>query len=237
VDWSGDWPIVNPDEEVGRVQATHKKPNLPEHQWPAKPARDDFNAATLDPDFNFIRTPKGDWWSLTDQKGKLLLDLIPEKIMDDVNPAFIGRRQQHKDFEAMTKMQFTPQAENETAGMVILRDSKYQVRMVYTLKDGKKVVQLIRRAAKDGEDTILAEEPVSAKELYFRISAIQQKYAFAYSTDGKNWNVLDGNVDGHILSRKWARGFTGIYIGMYASSNGVQSNNKAIFDWFEYSAQ
>ena len=36
------------------------------------------------------------------------------------------------------------------------------------------------------------------------------------------------------LSLPLAGGFTGAYLGMYASSNGTPSNNTADFDWFEY---
>jgi alpha-N-arabinofuranosidase len=32
-----------------------------------------------------------------------------------------------------------------------------------------------------------------------------------------------------------AGGFVGAYLGMYASSNGQHSENKADWDWFEYS--
>lgn len=68
-----------------------------------------------------------------------------------------------------------------------------------------------------------------------KIEACLQEYSFSYSLDGSNWNMLKSKIDGRILSRKWAGGFTGIYIGMYASANGGNSTNKALFDWFEYS--
>jgi alpha-N-arabinofuranosidase len=41
-------------------------------------------------------------------------------------------------------------------------------------------------------------------------------------------------VDGRILSTPVAGGFTGTYIGLYASANGHTSTNTADFDWFEY---
>ncbi len=36
------------------------------------------------------------------------------------------------------------------------------------------------------------------------------------------------------MSSPAAGGFTGAYIGMYASANGRPSDNVADFDWFEY---
>lgn len=40
--------------------------------------------------------------------------------------------------------------------------------------------------------------------------------------------------DATINSRNHAGGFIGPFIGMYASSNGQKSGNKASFDYFEY---
>ncbi len=48
------------------------------------------------------------------------------------------------------------------------------------------------------------------------------------------WTDLGDPVDGRILSSAVAGGFTGAYVGMYASSNGRPSSNVAAFDWFEY---
>jgi alpha-N-arabinofuranosidase len=236
VDWSGTWPVVNPSGPKGRVQLTHRRPNLPIHKWPKQEVRDNFTSQDLNLNWNFIRTPKGNWWHIDKKLNQLQLNLIPNKITENKdNPAFIGRRQQHKNFTAMTKMAFTPDASNETAGLVILRDRDYQFRLVSTIENGKKVIQLIRRAMKLGGEEIIAQDEVESSSIYLKISALEQLYNFSYSVDGKDWKTLKANEDGRLLSRKWARGFTGTYIGMYASSNGKESKNKADFDWFEYS--
>lgn len=48
------------------------------------------------------------------------------------------------------------------------------------------------------------------------------------------WQALKENLEGRLLSRKWAGGFTGIYVGMHGSSNGKPAKNHVEFDWFEY---
>ncbi|MFV2172230.1 hypothetical protein ACFHW2_12410 [Actinomadura sp. LOL_016] len=45
---------------------------------------------------------------------------------------------------------------------------------------------------------------------------------------------LGAPVDGDMLSSQVAGGFTGVYIGLYATANGRASRNHADFDWFEY---
>lgn len=46
--------------------------------------------------------------------------------------------------------------------------------------------------------------------------------------------LLVENVDGRILSPEIAGGCSGTYIGLFATSNGENSNNVADFDWFDY---
>ncbi len=45
---------------------------------------------------------------------------------------------------------------------------------------------------------------------------------------------MAGEIDGTLLSREVAGGYTGTILGLYASSNGIDSSNYADFDWFEY---
>ena len=45
------------------------------------------------------------------------------------------------------------------------------------------------------------------------------------------------NMDGSLLSSVVNEGFTGAYIGMYASSNHTASENHADFDWFSYQGE
>jgi alpha-N-arabinofuranosidase len=37
-----------------------------------------------------------------------------------------------------------------------------------------------------------------------------------------------------VISDESTLGFTGPFVGMYASSQGVASENKALYDWFDY---
>lgn len=237
VDWSGTLPIVNPLKPAGRVMPIHRRPNLPAHPWKDEDIRDGFDAKELALNWNFMQIPTEKWWALDNPSGKLKINLRPEIIENKVNPSFIGRRQAHKNFTAITKMEFNPNNENETAGMVITRDVSNQFRLICTKKDGKKVIQLIRRDIVDDKDErVIAEKAVTGNVLYLKVEALEQEFAFTFSEDNKNWNILAENQDGRLLSSALGMGrFTGVFIGMYASSNGQQSNNYALFDWFEYS--
>jgi alpha-N-arabinofuranosidase len=91
-------------------------PNLPENRWPVAPFRDDFDQPKLAVQWFFLRTPRDDFWSLSDRSGYLRLRLRPERLSERVNPSFVGRRQQHIHFSVQTALEFTPQTEHERAG-------------------------------------------------------------------------------------------------------------------------
>jgi alpha-N-arabinofuranosidase len=232
VRWEDDrWPTVSPG--LGRVPDEHPAPDLPEQPWPSEPACDGFDGGRLAFCWNFIRTPREAFWSLTERPGFLRLRLRPERISERVNPSFAGRRQQHRDFNARTVMEFTPAGPNECAGLALLQNCDFQYRLVLTRSEsGRAVVRLLKRAK--GEETLVAERPASPGRTYFKVEARGQDYGFYAAAEPEAWQPVAERVDGRILSTPVAGGFVGAYIGLYASSNGSPSGNVADFDWFEY---
>ena len=86
-----------------------------------------------------------------------------------------------------------------------------------------------------GTDSLLASHSYKNSTVFFNISSDYLDYDFSYSQDGNNWVSLFNNADGSKLSPEssgWT--YTGVYIGLYGSSNGSTSNNYADFDWFQY---
>ncbi|MBN1933508.1 MAG: glycoside hydrolase family 43 protein [Anaerolineae bacterium] len=243
VRWEESWPIVSPG--IGRVEFEYLAPNLPEHRWPSKPVCDQFESPKLDLCWNFLRTPRDSLFSLTERPGYLRLKLRPHTLSEWVNPSFVGRRQQHIHFAARAAMEFTPHAEDECAGLVLMQNSNYHFRLVITQCVDGLVARLIKRQGTanqiryrfqqdGGTDSVLAELPVQARRIYFKVEAHGQAYSFYVADALDAWHPLAEKVDGRILSTPVADGFVGAYIGMYASSNGKPSDNVADFDWFEY---
>ncbi|SHM69322.1 glycoside hydrolase family 43 protein [Gracilibacillus kekensis] len=229
-DWEDGWPIVNKGK--GMIESRVEFPNLQEHKWPESSYVDSFESAQLDDKWNFLRTPRGEFWSLTERPGYLRLRAKKETIREEENPAFIGRRQQHIHFFVQTVMEFRPKSAHETAGIVLLQNQDFQFRVEVLLEDQQRMIRLIRREA--GVEQVIEKQPIEAKKIYMKVEAIGQDYRFYYSTDPFDWKQLAHNVDGRILSTDVAGGFVGAYIGMYCSGNGKESENYADFDWFEY---
>ncbi len=229
VRWEDGWPVVSPG--TGKVEFGYPAPDLPEHPWPAIPARDDFDSPKLGLQWHFMRTPRDEFWSLSERPGFLRLRLRPQRLSETSNPSFVGRRQQHIHFTAQAAVEFTPATEDECAGLALIQNKDFYFCLVVT-RTAAPVVRLIRRA--QGQDEILAEQPVRGSKLRLKVRAHGQEYSFHFAGKSGAWQSLAEAVDGRILSTPVAGGFVGAFIALYASSNGQPSTNHADFDWFDY---
>jgi xylan 1,4-beta-xylosidase len=229
VRWENGWPIVSPG--AGRVEFSYPVPDLPECRWLAVPACDNFDRAVLAPQWNFMRTPRDEFWSLSERPGYLRLSLRPERLAEHVCPSFVGRRQQHIHFAAQAALEFEPKAAHECAGLALVQNNDFHFRFVVT-QGTETVIRLVKRS--HGAEEIVAEQPVAAGRLYLKVEAHEQAYSFYVASEPGEWLAVAQAVDGRILSTPVAGGFVGAYIAMYASSNGQPSTNHADFGWFEY---
>ncbi|HJS53215.1 MAG TPA: hypothetical protein VJ765_01690, partial [Chitinophagaceae bacterium] len=189
--------------------------------------RDEFDMANLNLRYNFLRTVKEKWYSLSG--GALSIHLRPETCGGRSNPSFIGFHQPHLKGHAATSMRFIAANENEKAGLLIFQNERNHYFLCQSLKDGKQEVQLYKG------DALISSRQINVSEdgLQLKIEAKNDKYAFWYADKKGNWQLLMDNVDGKYLSTKVAGGFVGCLYTMYATSSGNPSTNKAVYDWFE----
>jgi beta-xylosidase len=87
-----------------------------------------------------------------------------------------------------------------------------------------------------GTDETLGETPVADGRVHLAAEAHGQAYSFRHAPEPGRWRAIGGTVDGRLLSPPVAGGFTGAYVGMYATGGGRHSENVADFAWFEYRA-
>jgi len=86
-----------------------------------------------------------------------------------------------------------------------------------------------------GIERLLAARAFNSERIQLKVEAHEQNYSFYFrSNENEAWTILLENTDGRLLSTDLAGGFTGAYMGMYASSQGSSSDNHADFDWFSY---
>ncbi|WP_162053492.1 glycoside hydrolase family 43 protein [Pontibacter pamirensis] len=247
VTWKDGWPIINADFD--EVQYSYKRPNLPAADKPVFPLsgnfvqQEDFKEGKLPFYWLLLRTPRSQWYSLSEPAGSLTLNLQPATLSGKESLSFVARRQQHVTGSASTKMSFKPTSANEFAGIAAFQSENNYYALGKTMSNGKEVVQLLKseKAADgttSGTTTVLAEKALvrseRGKPLYLKTEFDKGNISFYYSTKEGDWKLLQDNVDGTFLSTRVSGGFVGTTLGMYATSQGKPSNNKATFDWFRY---
>ena len=227
VTWEAGGPVFSPG--TGRVESRYDVPALPAHPWPEVPETDDFDGPVLDPSWMFLRTPDEVFWSLADRPGHLRLRVRPESVTDLATPSLVVRRQQHADFHASCVLEFDPARPGESAGMVLLQNDDHHVRL---LLGCHREVTLVVRAA--GQDALLARTTVPDGAVRLCFEATGQDYRALVASDGGQWRPLGEPFDGRVLSTQAAGGFTGVHVGLLATSSGAPSGSWADFGSFTY---
>lgn len=230
VAWEEEWPVFSPD--TGHVEFTYPAPELAETRWQESPVCEQFESETLPPEWLTVRTPTEASYSLKERPGYLRLFLSPSTIRETKACAFWGRRQQHFCYAVRTRMEFQPQLQGEESGIVLRMNEGFHIRLLYGIDQDGPCIRLIR--CFEGEDTVLARIPWTQELTYLKVSAHYQNLSFYCASRAEEWRMLMENVDGRLLSKEIAGGFTGTVIGLYATSNGGKTENFSDFDWFEY---
>lgn len=240
------WPIINP--EYKEIQFSYPYPNIKvdnpintiEYSGNFKRMYE-FTENSLHKNFIFLRTPLKKWFRLDEKKGYVSLELRPETCGGLGNPSFLGHRQQNNSCSAYTKLQFNPKTENEKAGLVILTNENHYFYICKSLNNSKEVIQLYKSIEKpiNGiEVELIASNEIGSndlnKEVIFKININGGDFSFYYSYNNIDWNLLKDQVDGTFLHAVIPRDFVGSVFGLYATSNGKESTNKAYFDNFNY---
>jgi alpha-N-arabinofuranosidase len=230
--WENEWPIFSPGS--GKLEYSYPFPDLPIDDKFKFVVKDEFDEPDLPLHWNHILIPDENQVSLTYKKGHLSLRTDADTLGSyNFAPSFAGRRQQHNCFTVTTKMEFSPKSNFEEAGLVATHNENCNYRFVVTRKDGCNVLTLIQRINMNGKK-ILKEVKINDNQIFLRMIFNNQCIDFLYSKNGKKWNCFYLNADNKILTPLVARGFVGTYVGMYASGNGSDRDNYALFDWFKY---
>jgi len=245
VRWEDEWPVITGEHE--RVLYSYASPKRASGQSPVVSYsgnfafRDDFSVSKLRGDWEFLRTPRGKWHSLTARPGYLALQVRPETCSQPVNPSFVGWRQPHARGSAITSLDFQPRSESEKAGVLVFQNEGHFYFLCKSLKDGLPVIQLFRSAAVNGgrdDMEILASRKLDAdsgaSQILLKVESRGDTYAFIYASHPDKWQLLSEDIPAEFLSTKVAGGFVGCMYALYATSLGSRADNTAYFDWFDY---
>lgn len=158
--------------------------------------------------------------------------------------SFLGRRQQHMEFEAVTMLEFMP-GPGEGAGLTVIQNDANQLRLEIRLdeKGGKEAACIsVRTVVREGKQYFEEELkgcrklPEDTSVFYLKMKGNYTHYSFYVSTDGVNdWKVAKA-VDGSFLGSETCGGFIGAYIGLFAFADETK-DKYAAFRSFSYRAE
>lgn len=235
VDWSGDWPIIL---EKGKAvpetvnspinaQSTGKTFAESSESW-----LEDFSGQKLKMDWNFIRTPKSNWYRLFMKN--LLLNARPVSISENGNPSFIGRRLQHTNAEMTTSVKLEKGKDVE-AGLVAFQNEHAYYSFLIQEKSGKYYLKF-ESANPDSTQNVKPELKELAKYNPEKFVLLKMKITGGqlecmYSMNAVDWISFGGKRNAENLSTAKAGGFVGAYLGLYAYA---KDKAVAYFDWVTY---
>jgi beta-xylosidase len=234
--WKNDWPVIGLDPDgdgTGEPVQTYRKPAVPGTIALATPATsDEFTGKTLGLQWQWQANPQPAWYSLTAAPGSVRLAAAPRPA-DYQNfwqvPSLLLQKLPAESFTATTKLTFTPKAEGEKVGLVMMgMDYAY---LAATYRGGKlELAQTVcLKADKGGAETASAPVAVPLEQpLYLRVAVRPgAKCQFSYSLDGRQFAPLGAEFPAR--EGKWV----GAKMGVFCLSPGAAATaGYADVDWW-----
>jgi xylan 1,4-beta-xylosidase len=214
-------------------------PNLPPCPFPRPPAREDFNSKDLPIDFQWLRTPYPEnVFSLTARPGFLRL-LGRETLGSQFEQSLVARRQQAFCFTATTKMQFTPNHYQQTAGLILYYHATKFHYLLMTHEESQGLVLQVMSCNPDLGDSFTAPIPLPAGtgDIELRMDVDYERLVFSYRLPGQAWQrlpqVFDASTASDEAGPPTLPNFTGAFAGV-CCQDGAGTRRPADFDYFEY---
>jgi alpha-N-arabinofuranosidase len=226
------YPVVAP--ETGKVERYTKLPFAGKAQKQNDALVDNFDSTELDLEWNFRRVPMANTYSLTAKKGYLRLYLKPDTIIERGRCSIMGLRQKESDFEYSASMNFLPQKNNAEAGLSIFQQDDSYINFTIIKEDGVNTLKIVV-AEQNKEPLLLKKEAIInfKGDIVFKVKSMVNKYTYLYSVDqGRTFTSFAETRADLIISK----GYTGAYLGIYATGNSLKIEEYADFDWILYKA-
>src|SRR5436190_1784922 len=193
--------------------------------------RDEFADKDLGPSWQVVRNLDHSHWSLTERPNFLRLTGSTVTLDDlEVPPVYVGQKIENGDFEATAQVDFDPKTPNETAGLV-LRQNERQ-RYEFAIGRGANGREIFLRYVIGGVRSVPVSIPIQDGIVRLKIRGFPDYYRFSYSVNAGDFKEIGGVETKYLKIEK-----SPVFVGLFASGNGIESTAKADFDWFEYNSK
>lgn len=236
--WTEDnWLVLANGTNIPDIEV--EAPDLPEHPFPKKPNRDDFEKDTLSIDFQSLRIPLDEsYYSLTARNGYLRM-YGRSGLSSKFSQSLIARRWSEHRFEASTCLLYEPTVFKNMAGLICMYDTDnyFYLHVTHDEELGK-CISILTAENKKYEYPIEFLPINNSKRIYLKVTLDHDKLQFYYSiTKEDEYQSIGPIFDASILSDEacdegW---FTGAMVGI-CCQDLTGFGTYADFDYFEYIA-
>lgn len=181
--------------------------------------------------WNFLRFSNDDSYIINTSRNTLSLKCLKTNINSTEKQSFLGMRQRHFNCTFETILEFFPQ-NKECAGVCVRMNEAHYYLITLSQNNNNKVLTFTRRIG-----SLIVDENqvnINCSNIKLTIKANSDIYSFYYATGNEKKAKIIGEGETRYLSTEVAKGFTGVYFGLYASSNGIKSENLAEFSKVKY---
>lgn len=212
--------------------------SLPACPMPSLPDFDDFDSPELGMAYYAPRILPESFVSLTDRPG--FLRIRGQESRTSLNRVSIIARKLTSVYATITtRMEFTPEIHQHSAGLILYYDNMNYVnlRKYYSETLGQSALSIIHLENGEKTEMLNTRIPVEDVPIYLRLSIEGRRSFFAWSYDGEQYERIGRVFDTTCFSDEYCKygEFTGTFVGMTCADR-VRHKHYADFDFFEYKA-
>ena len=238
--WKNDWPLIGLDPDgdgIGEPVLTYRKPAIAGRVPVAVPATsDEFADGRLGLQWQWQANPQPHWLAptppATDQLVLAAAPVPAEAKNLYLVPSLLLQKLPAENFTATTRLLFTPQANGEKAGLVVL--GMDYATLTLTRQAGGKGLLLSQttclQADKGAAETTATTATLPpGQPLYLRVSVrAGARCQFSYSTDGRQFTAL--GVEFTAREGRWV----GAKMGLFCLSASAEAGaGQLAVDWWQ----
>ena len=235
--WTKDgWLRMADGTNLAKIEV--EESTLPEQELPAIPAFDDFDGEELG---NFYYAPRimpQRFADVTARKG--YVRIRGQESRTSLNKvSILARKLTSVCARVTTKMEFTPEIHQHSAGLIMYYDNMNYVnlRKYYSETLGQSALSIIQLENGEKTEFLNTRIPVEDRPIYLRLYVQGRESWFEWSYDGEQYERIGRVFDTTKYSDEYCKygEFTGTFVGMTCADR-VLHKHYADFDFFEYLA-
>jgi len=234
--WTDDWLRMADGSNLAKIEVPES--NLPECPLPSTPELDDFDSSELG---NYYYSPRIMPQHFADVKSRPgYVRLRGQESPSSLNKvSLLARKLTSVYARITTKMEFTPEVHQHSAGLILYYDNMNWVYLRKYYSETLKGCALSIIHLENGTKTEFLDTRIALEDgpVYLRLHIDGRSSYFTWSYDDNTYNRIGKVFDTTKFSDEYCKygEFTGAMVGIICSDR-IFHKKTADFDFFEYSA-